>query len=290
MSEIFVAALPIYSSEVNEVSSESPPHMTLLLLNDSNLDSLHILEYIQHVVNTSLNKFWLRIAKRGVLGEDNADVVFFDKQSAKYISDVREYMLKDPVVRTAYDSIEQFPEWTPHLTLGYPETPANNDKDLDETWVEFDRIYIAIDGNEATTIDLKDNSWELVQDELVNSGANFLSHVGVKGMKWGVRKAEGSTTKTKKPDHRSTEAKEAHTTVVKGRKTGVKSLSNRELQQAILRFNLEQQYNRIKPLTPSEHVVKFIKGLVVGNGKQKISNLVTEAVVGELNKQIKQHK
>lgn len=289
MSEIFVAALPIYSSEVNEVSTESPPHMTLLLLDDSKLDTLHILEYIQHVVNTSLTKFWLHISKRGLLGKDDADVIFFDKQSATRIAAVREYMLKDPVVRTAYDSIEQFPEWTPHLTLGYPETPAN-DKDLDETWVEFDRIYIAIDGNEVTTIDLKDDFLELMQDELVNSGANFLSHVGVKGMKWGVRKAEDSTTKSKKPDHRSTEAKEAHTTVVKGRKTGVKSLSNRELQQAILRFNLEQQYNRIKPLTPKEHVVKFIKGLMVSNGKQKISNLVTEAVVGELNKQIKQHK
>lgn len=59
-----------------------------------------------------------------------------------------------------------------------------------------------------------------------------LVHAGVKGMKWGVRKASLS------PEH---------STVKKIRKSKAKSLTDAELRQAIGRMNLEKQYKDLNP-------------------------------------------
>lgn len=59
-----------------------------------------------------------------------------------------------------------------------------------------------------------------------------LVHAGVKGMKWGVRKASLS------PEHAS---------VKSIRKSKAKSLTDAELKQAIGRMNLEKQYKDLNP-------------------------------------------
>lgn len=74
----------------------------------------------------------------------------------------------------------------------------------------------------------------------------FLSHHGVKGMKWGIRKdrrsgnAKGSTS-SHKPAH---------------------ELSDEELKRAIERMNLEQQYKNLlnpKPPKKDSEAAKFVK-------------------------------
>lgn len=70
-----------------------------------------------------------------------------------------------------------------------------------------------------------------------------LKHYGVKGMRWGKRKAATPGT----PD--AERAKELKTRAVK---EGTKSLSNRELQDLVTRMNLEQQYSRLNPKTKSD--------------------------------------
>ena len=91
-----------------------------------------------------------------------------------------------------------------------------------------------------------------------------LSHYGVKGMKWGVRKRDrgsngpvkvrtshkpGGRVKTKGGENQkaSPDAVRAAVARQKARKSTTDSLSNKELQDLVTRMNLEQQYARLDP-------------------------------------------
>ena len=89
---------------------------------------------------------------------------------------------------------------------------------------------------------------------------NTLVHVGVKGMKWGVRKDRTATpvTTTAKPGGKvkakggkyqpaAADAVEKAATLQKARKSTTDSLSTQELQTLVNRMNLEQQYSRLDP-------------------------------------------
>ena len=81
-----------------------------------------------------------------------------------------------------------------------------------------------------------------------------LSHYGVKGMKWGVRKNKPSTS-------RKAKSREA------------KTLSNEELQKRIKRIELESRYVALtsKPTTIDKG--KKVAGNIIGNiGKQLASD------------------
>ena len=89
----------------------------------------------------------------------------------------------------------------------------------------------------------------------------ILAHYGVKGMKWGVRKdsspSSGPTEVTTraikgrvittggKGHAPSDDALKAAVGKQKAKKSGLASLSNKELQAVVTRMNLEQQYSRL---------------------------------------------
>lgn len=68
-----------------------------------------------------------------------------------------------------------------------------------------------------------------------------LYHYGIKGMKWGRRKG---LRLRKKPSVRSKERKHSDAIAGKVKKTGVTSLSNKELQTLTRRMQLENDYRR----------------------------------------------
>ncbi|QFG13616.1 hypothetical protein PBI_SHEPARD_6 [Arthrobacter phage Shepard] len=78
----------------------------------------------------------------------------------------------------------------------------------------------------------------------------FLEHYGIKGMRWGKRKASVETAKadddapTAKP---SADAQAVSTYKSKVASGGVDALSTKELQQLVNRQNLEQQYAKLNP-------------------------------------------
>jgi 2'-5' RNA ligase len=190
-----IVAIPREDDVVWRLSSEKIPHMTILFLGDQeeNPKLMQIVEFLGHATKTTLKRFGLSVDRRGELGADRADVLFFDKNyEFKNLNEFRSFLLANDAISEAYNSVEQFPEWTPHLTMGYPETPAKEDtrEYPGISYVGFDRIAIwtgDFDGPEFRLVDrFESNVLEMSSDSR-NAVSDILEHFGIKGMKWGVR-------------------------------------------------------------------------------------------------------
>jgi hypothetical protein len=132
--------VPETSDPIVAASSE-PAHLTTVWLGDMNdLDEdtiAAIRDETAAYAATLDGPVVVPTTERGVLGDDDADVMFLDRTEA--LLALREGLLEaSPTVRRVMDSVEQYPEWTPHVTLGYPETPAAGEYDGDA--VTFDRV------------------------------------------------------------------------------------------------------------------------------------------------------
>ncbi|ASR83304.1 hypothetical protein SEA_CATERPILLAR_7 [Arthrobacter phage Caterpillar] len=90
-----------------------------------------------------------------------------------------------------------------------------------------------------------------------DNALDFLSHYGIKGMKWGKRKASSDdddssskvsvkATPIEKPNA-SADATAVNTYKSRVAAGGVDALSTKELQQLVNRQNLEQQYAKLNP-------------------------------------------
>jgi hypothetical protein len=98
----------------------------------------------------------------------------------------------------------------------------------------------------------------------VSAMDDFLAHFGVKGMKWGVRR---SSKAKEAPSHDAATA----TAIKKRAKAGkVKVLSNTELQQAINRMNLEQQFKRLS-VNEKPAVQRWVASTLLEIGKREVS-------------------
>lgn len=262
-SDWVIVAIPSEDDPVWKVSSEKTPHMTLLYFGEQDSDELavHIGDYLEHSADTMLYKFGMSVSKRGTLGDKDADVLFFDKGwSPKVLGDFRSALLKDSKIKIAYDSTEQYPEWTPHLTLGYPDTPAHEvDDDRRISWVNFDKVALWFGDSEGVEFDLRDS----ISDEIASWSENdpasgVLSHFGIKGMRWGVRRERNpvevstSVRPGQKVRAKGGENQLASEDAIRSarlgqiaRKSSTDALSTKELQELVNRMNLERQYSQI---------------------------------------------
>lgn len=322
MSSLVVVAIPREDDPVWKISSEKVPHLTILFLgeNGDHPDKGRIFEFLEHAANTTLTRFGLDAERRGTLGDDEADVVFFRKDNWSFpkIEAFRSDLLQDHAIRKAFDSVPQFPEWTPHLTLGYPKTPAKKSTDERLYYVQFDRIALWDGDFEGTELLLKDEySMEVSMSDTVATGEKFLSHFGVKGMRWGVRRSginigkvyfeknDGTkrTTKTgrittatpkRKPptsdDFKKATAAKAKIGTTKVGKTAKKTapLSNDELQSLVKRMNLEKQYAELSTRDQRKVVgAKFVGDVMVGVAKGQATRLGNQLAQEQLEKLLK---
>lgn len=153
-----IVAIPEEGETVWNLSSEKIPHMTLLFLGEQGDadQAIHIATQLQHAVNTSLHKFGVNVRDRGILGEDEADVLFFEQnERLNQLKDFRSHLLNDSVIRSCYDSADQYPSWTPHLTMGYPHNQAKaQPSGMQVHSVYFDKIALWVDNYDGPTFKL----------------------------------------------------------------------------------------------------------------------------------------
>lgn len=138
-----IVAIPADDDPIWNVSSEPTPHMTMIWLGQQDFtpeDWGAILAAVQSAA-TQFGEYEggpqeLTVTGREPLGDDDADVLMLDPGR---MANLRDYMLSHQTIKTAYEAVDQYPQWTPHLTLGYPETPAEGEPG--ET-IRFDRLAV----------------------------------------------------------------------------------------------------------------------------------------------------
>lgn len=287
-----VVALPPEDDVVRQYSSEKEPHLTLLMLGENKFDSAelaNITGYIEHAAS-QLTTFWLDVDRRGELGEKKADVLFFRKRWMKTLENFRGNLLQNELINRAYLSVEQFPEWIPHLTMGFPETPAKKDtRDYPGfSSVRFDRIALWTGDSTGPIFQLKtSNDMEVAMSQqganiaaaiLAKTNDEDLVQFGVKGMKWGKRKTSGPGS-GRPASADAARAAEAHQIV---KKSGVQALSNKDLQDLVTRLNLEQQLGRLQPQTRTKKTKKFVAEVLLGVGKQQTTRVANDVAAKQV--------
>lgn len=150
-----VMALPTASDPITSASSEADgAHCTLLYFGEMDvLDRSALVQDLQDFIRDGgVTPFTDKVSGRATLGDGQADVVLLDGAN---ITAIRNGLLEKPYLRAAYESIEQFPNFIPHVTLGYPETPANGA--FAEKQVTFDRIALWFGEDRSAEFNLGDN-------------------------------------------------------------------------------------------------------------------------------------
>jgi hypothetical protein len=200
-----VVLVPADDDPVTAASSE-PAHLTFVWFGDlAEMQSRDTAENPQVDMDTLQQEVrqWaadqpgpitVPVASRGTLGDDNADVAFL--HPTPELLAARDQLLSNEQVGSAHGAVKQFPEYTPHVTLGYPERPAASE--YDEPSVTFDRASLWLGGEhhdypmggdavtasaaapttEAPPVDTEDN---LVPDE-PDDGEEIVTEVPIHGV------------------------------------------------------------------------------------------------------------
>lgn len=195
MPSTTIVALPAADEAVWDLSSETKPHMTLLHLDTPlGTDVEGIIRHVQHAAALELFEFGLSVDKRGTLGIEDADVLFFDTEFG--IPGLREFranLLKFDEINKSYVRGDQFPGWIPHLTMGYPGKPAKEPSERQEhglRWINFDRIAVWTGNYSGPEFELRRHGLaaDVGEGYWSEEAGVHIKHYGVKGMRWGVRR------------------------------------------------------------------------------------------------------
>lgn len=110
---------------------------------------------------------------------------------------------------------------------------------------------------------------------------NTLTHFGIKGMKWGKRKAGNDGQVVSSND---SAVSDKHRETI--RSTGsTKSLSNAELRQVVERMELERRFTNAEAQSSQASAGrKFIMDIVIQVGKQQASAYLNKQIASALAK------
>jgi hypothetical protein len=177
-----VVFLPASDDPVNEASSEDQAHVTTVWFGEADLPWPLINEAVAAAA-AAMKPFTVAVKSRGLLGDKDADVLFLD---ADDLAEQRQALLDVPVIKDGMDSVEQYPQWTPHLTLGYPDSPATLAEEPEA--ITVDRLALWV-GKERTTYPL---GADMADDDFEPTPTDDLIDVVEAVPFWGVLAPEGT--------------------------------------------------------------------------------------------------
>ena len=105
--------------------------------------------------------------------------------------------------------------------------------------------------------DLLPESWKEVKQSAVDSPEGTLSHHGILGQKWGVRRSESQLGNSSSKKSSGSEDYQKSKEMLK---RGAKNLSTKELKDLTTRLQLEQQYKNLNP-SDVKKGMNIVKGI-----------------------------
>lgn len=115
---------------------------------------------------------------------------------------------------------------------------------------------------------------------------DVLAHYGVKGMRWGHRKAEGGSAGGSSSSGKSEDAIRTSIHKAKVRKGGTDVLSNKDLEDLVKRMNLEKQFSTLQPPSVRKKTGKIIADTLLNVGKQQITKAANDQVSKQIAKAV----
>lgn len=228
--------------------------------------------------------------------------------SGEDLSQVRNLFLMNPAVKGYLDNSEQFPSFTPHMTLAHPDFTDEAiiralmrqifrvRFDRLSVWWNDERFDYALDlsSDQGSMSDAVDNflAKHAVDDE------DHFAHHGVKGQKWGVRRAVN--TATGRVTSSRTETPGAHGLIsrtgsadqiaqdrisAKIASGGVKSLSNADIQSYSRRLQMSKDLSRVlaeqsaaEKAASQSFITKFVKSQASRQADRVVNKAIDIAV------------
>lgn len=137
-----IVLIPAEGDPTHAASSQ-PAHMTTVWFGDESelaVDRDELEQAVRLYAQDLDGPVVVPVKERGPLGDDDADVIFLEPTDS--LMALRDGLMVNEPIPTAHDAVEQYPQWTPHVTLGYPEEPAVGEYGATE--VTFDRVGLWI--------------------------------------------------------------------------------------------------------------------------------------------------
>lgn len=209
--------------------------------------------------------------------------------SRQSFAQIRSLLKMNPAIVEYLKNAEQFPSFTPHVTLGYPDYAEEVIlRSLAQTlyMIEFDRLSVWW-GDERFDFKLNgDKMWDADTDVAKVAHAfdkyleEHLEHSGTKGMKWGVRRAVDPSTGLVK--RTSSEDQIATDRVIKKIASGgSKSLSNAEIQAFTRRLQLQSDLDKSLATMSAADKAKvdgFVKKFIKSQSARQFDRVAAKAI------------